>query len=332
MAQVSYELISCPVCGGSENVELADAGQMRAEVELLWEFHEHRLKQAIPPQRLTDRLAFSQHPPLRLAQCRHCTHIYRNPAERKDALRSAYTGSSPDDSVLEALFQAQRKTSRRQVRRLTRAAGRAGRGLEVGSYAGGFLAAANDKGWTFEGLDLSEEVSDFTRKKGLRVTPGELEEFVPGEGFDAIAIWNTFEQLYDARAALMAARRLLRPEGVLALRFPNGGFYRVWRARVHGPLAAVALRLLAHNNLLGFPYRQGFTALSVAALLERCGFDIVDAHGDTLARVADQWTTRFGTFEERWVKRLERRFHRGWHAPWVEIYAQLAGSSSSTTT
>jgi SAM-dependent methyltransferase len=319
---VSYELTSCPACGSSESSELANADQMRAEVELLWEFHDKRLKAGVPPGRLTDRLAFSQAPPIRLAECRLCFHIYRNPWERKESLAAAYAGAPPDESALESIYQAQRKTSRRQVGRLTAVLGRPARGLEVGSYAGGFLAAANDEGWAFEGLDLSDEVCVFARGKGLRVTAGEIDSFKPDLFFDAIAIWNTFEQLYDARAALIAARNLLRPGGILALRFPNGGFYRRWRSRLNGAGQMLAVRLLAHNNLLGFPYRQGFTRSSLAMLLDHCGFALVDVAGDTLARVADKWTTGYGAFEERWVKRIERRVQRGWNAPWVEVFAR----------
>lgn len=319
---VSYELTSCPACGAPDQRELANVEQMRAEVELLWEFHERRLKAGVPPERLTDRLAFSQAPPLRLAECRRCSHVFRNPWERKEALAAAYAGAPPDPVILEALHQAQRKTSHRQVGRLTSFLGNAGRGLEIGSYAGGFLAAANGEGWTFEGLDVSEDVCAFARAKGLSVTTGEIDSWPSGKPFDAIAIWNTFEQLYDVRAALVSARRMLRPGGVLALRFPNGGFYRRWRNRLHRPMHALAVRLLAHNNLLGFPYRQGFTRSSILSLLEQCGFTPGEVVGDTLARVADQWTTWYGTLEERWVKRIERRVQRGWSAPWIEVYAK----------
>jgi SAM-dependent methyltransferase len=319
---VSYELTACPACGAADSRELATADEVRAEVELLWEFHEKRLKEGIPPERLTDRLAFSQAPPIRLAECTRCDHIYRNPWERKESLAAAYTAAPPSNHTLESIYEAQRKTSRRQVQRLTRILGRTGRGLEVGSYAGGFLAAANAMGWTFEGLDLSEAVCGFARKKGWRVSSGELETFPATQPFDAIAIWNTFEQMYDTRAALVAAGRLLRPDGILALRFPNGAFYRTWRTRLNDALHSLAIRVLSHNNLMGFPYRQGFTRSSAEPLLHSCGFTTIEVVGDTLARVADEWTTRYGAFEERWVKRIERRIHRGWSAPWVELYAR----------
>lgn len=201
-------------------------------------------------------------------------------------------------------------------------AGRAGRGLEVGSYVGGFLAAARDAGWTFQGVDVNPDACAFAAGKGFRVTCGEIADVDVSRRFDAVAVWNTFEQLYDARAALVSARGLLLEGGILALRIPNGRYYLDWRERLAGPLGRIATCLLAHNNLLTFPYRQGFTRRSIGALLAQCGFTIVGVFGDTLVPVADRWTTRYGRLEERWVKRVQRFLQPGWRSPWVEVYAR----------
>lgn len=321
LSRIPYELTRCPVCDALDQVEIADQEAMRSEVEMLWAFHERRLRKGVPPEYLTDRVAFSHHPPIRLARCRLCSHIYRNPWERREALEAAYEAPIPDPAVLQALFDTQRAVCRAQARRLTAITGRAGRGLEVGSYVGGFLDAARGAGWGFEGVDVSLPAAEFATGHGFKVTHGQIGD-VPGEHtFDAVAIWNTFEQLYDARGAAVAARRRLRDGGILVVRIPNGGFYLDWRSRLHGPLPGIALRLLAHNNLLGFPYRQGFTRESLGRLLEGCGFRIVSVFGDTLVPIADRWTTRYGATEERAVKQLQRLLQRRWKAPWVEVYA-----------
>lgn len=231
---------------------------------------------------------------------------------------------APDASLLRALFDTQRSAYAAQARRLTRVAGSAGRGLEVGSYVGGFLAAARDAGWTFEGVDVGEGATAFATRNGFTVTHGEIADVATSNPFDAIAIWNTFEQLYDSRAAVSSARRLLRRGGVFVVRVPNGRFYERWRRRLDGPLAGLTERLLAHNNLLSFPYRQGFTPSSLPRMLHDGGFDIVRVFGDTLVPIADEWTTPFGAAEERAVKAAERLLQRGWHAPWVEVYARAA--------
>ena len=324
MSQIPYEPTRCPVCDSLENLEIADRDAIRSEVELLWAFHERRLRKGIPPEYLADRVAFSQHPPLRVARCRICSHVYRNPWERRAALEAAYGRPIPDPGVLQALVETQRETCRAQLRRLTAVTGRTGRGLEVGSYVGGFLEAARDAGWAFEGVDLSAPAVDFVADRGFKVTLGEIAEVPADPPFDAIAIWNTFEQLYDVRAALVAARERLRGGGILAVRIPNGEFYAGWRARLDGPLRGLALRLLAHNNMLSFPYRQGFTRHSLARLLQAGGFEIVRVFGDVLVPVADRWTTGYGKIEERIVKRLQRLFQPGWRAPWLEVYAAAA--------
>lgn len=324
MSGTSYELTRCPVCDSPDAIEIADREAIQSEVELLWAFHERRLRIGIPPARLTDRLAFSQDPPLRLSQCQRCSLVYRNPRERREALQTVYDDPELSDSVLQGMLDTQRQTYRAQIQRLTTVIGSTGRGLEVGSYAGGFLAAARDAGWTFEGVDVNRSAARFAARNGLKVTHGEMDDVMTESPFDAVAMWNTFEQLYDTHAAVIAARRRLRQGGMLVVRIPNGEFYITWRKRIQGSLSGVAMRVLAHNNLLSFPYRHGFTQRSLTTLLENHGFAIVHVFGDTLVPIADQWTTTYGTIEERVVKRLQRLSQHGWHAPWVEVYAQLA--------
>ncbi len=119
------------------------------------------------------------------------------------------------------------------MRRLRRVLGRRCSGLEVGSYAGAFLAAARDDGMRFEGLDVSPSVNAFTRSLGFAVEDGDFGTYRARRLFDVVAIWNTFDQLGDPRAAAEAAWRMLRPDGTLALRVPNGGLVRSASQRSH---------------------------------------------------------------------------------------------------
>jgi hypothetical protein len=140
---------------------------------------------------------------------------------------------------------------------------------------------------------------------------------------------RTFEQLCDTGPTLRSAQRLLRPGGILALRMPNGTFYRRWRSRVHGALAPRAVRVLAHNNLLTFPYRQAFSERSLSMLLDRAGFSVERVVGDTLVPVADRWTTWLGAPAEHGVKWVERIVQRGWRAPWVEVHARRRAEAAT---
>jgi 2-polyprenyl-3-methyl-5-hydroxy-6-metoxy-1,4-benzoquinol methylase len=326
MSTTAYELASCPVCGSVEATELADAEGIRAEVEALWEFHTARLAPDTPPERLVDRVTFSQLPPLRVVRCDRCGLVYRNPRERAFELARLYRDEALDQDALDALFETQRDAYATKVERLTSAVGRAGYGLEVGSYVGAFLAAAASEGWRFEGVDVNEHTVAQARQRGLEASVGDLESIPDDRRYDAIVIWNCFDQLPDPKAAALAARRRLVDRGVLALRVPNGAFYATVRKALDTPAAPVARALLAHNNLLSFPYRHGFTPGSLALLLEKAGFEPDRVHGDALVPIADRWTRGWAAAEERALKTLLRTLGRG-HAegaPWFEVYARVS--------
>jgi len=315
----SYELTRCVVCDESDATEIAGPDDIRAEAELLWQFHMQRLSPRTPPERLVDRVAFSQTPPWRVVRCNACGLVYRNPVEKREALRDTYADAEPTRDSLLALHEAQRTSYRAQARRLTRTLSRRGTGLEVGSYVGAFLAAARESRWHFEGLDVNPHVNRFARSLGFAVHDGDLAHFRPDRVFDAVAIWNTFDQLPDPRAALRAAGRLLRPGGLLALRVPNGECYARLRpglASASAPRRWRSLFALASNNLLTFPYRYGFSPRALTVLLTSLEFRVERVVGDVLVPTADEWTKRWAVLEERALKPLTKRW-----MPWFEMYA-----------
>jgi SAM-dependent methyltransferase len=317
----TYEIAGCPACGATEAVQVADAESMRAEIEDLWAFHTRRLRGDTPPELLHDRVAFSQDPPLRLARCSHCSLLYRNPREREESLVELYGGEDPSEDALEALYENQRAAYEAQASRLTRVAGRPGVGLEVGSYIGAFLGAAAAAGWKFSGVDVNDAANAFARTRGFAVCTGTIED-VEGDGsFDVVAFWNCFDQLPDPLHAAVRARTLLRTGGFITMRVPNGAFYTRWRSRLRSPLAPIARALLAHNNLLGFPYRHGFTVGSLRLLLDRAGFTLEHVTGDALVPLADGWTRAWARAEESAVKTVLRRLPAA-RAPWLEVYAR----------
>ncbi|MDB4906584.1 MAG: hypothetical protein JWO05_1368 [Gemmatimonadetes bacterium] len=337
---ISYTLSDCPACGATDAVEIAGPDAMRREVEELWEFHQRRLDGSTPVERLLDRVAFSQHAPLRMVRCARCGAVFRNPTESDAELRDAYVAEPPSGDVLRALHETQRPAYRAQATRLREVLGRTGSVLEVGSYAGAFLAEAHAAGWQAEGVDVSTAANEVTREMGFTAHDGTVEQLrraEPHRRWDAVAIWNTFDQLPDQRAAAHAAGAMLRDGGVLALRVPNGAFYAAVRSHLHGPLAKAARLLLAHNNLLAFPYRVGFTPAALRHLLEPLGFTVERVHGDVLVPIADEYTHRWAGIEERVVKSLLALVANAAPddeivtAPWFELYARKGAGSRRPT-
>jgi SAM-dependent methyltransferase len=314
-----YDLSPCPACATRAATLVADSDDIRRELEILWAFHSRRVRGDTPVPLLHDRIAFSQQPPLRLVRCDDCTLLYRNPRERDETLLDTYRDEAPDDDALGTLFENQKRLYRRHARRLTRLLGRTGTGLEVGSYVGAFLAAATKEGWKFRGIDVNGTVNAFARRAGFHVVTGTIDDVV-NERFDAVAFWNCFDQLSDPRAAARAARARLGDDGILAIRVPSGAFYERWRARLDSPAAPLATTLLAHSNLLGFPYRHGFSATSLRRLLEQSGFDVVRVLGDALVPTTDRFTRPWAVAEQAVVRRALRLAPAD-RAPWLEVYA-----------
>lgn len=321
---VSYELARCAVCGGAESRELASRDDVRDEVEALWAFHSRRMRPATPPAHLMDRVAFSQHAPLRLVQCCDCGLVYRNPVERPHELAESYADDSPTTERMRALHETQRASYDAQAARLTDVFGRRGTGIEVGSYVGAFLAAARDAGWRFSGVDVNACANRFTRGMGFAVHDGPLESFDPDRTADVVAIWNCLDQLPDPAGTVRAAARHLAPGGMLAVRVPNGACYAAMRPRLRGALAPLAREWLAQNNLLGFPYRYGFTAGALARLMARSGFRVERVVGDVLVPIADRWTRPWAAVEERVLKGAMTLAARATTAlaPWIEVYGR----------
>jgi SAM-dependent methyltransferase len=319
---LSYELAACPACASGVAAEVASRDAIRLEIEALWRFHLRRLLPTTPPEHLTDRLAFTQSPPLRLARCSTCGTLRRDPQERAPSVLTRYAEEPLSPAVLRALSAAQKETAARQRQRLSRLAGPTGTGLEVGCYVGSFLAATRDSGWHFHGIDVNPSAVSFVRALGLSAEEATLEHLPSSPRYDAVVLWNCFEQLPRSATTLRLARELLRPTGILALRVPNGAFYHRWRAFLHGTAHPLATALLAHNNLLGFPYRYGFTPASLSRMLQRLGFTVIATHAEVLVPTADRWTRRWAAWEERALQAVLRRFRRASAAPWFEVYAR----------
>ena len=316
---ITYELAPCPVCRSSNARTIADRRQIQDELEALWQFHLRRLQTGAPVAQLFDRAIFSQQPPLHVAQCLDCGTVYRNPREREDEVVETYQAEAPSPDALASLFAEQYEFYRQRVARLTALAGRPGKVLEVGSYVGGFLRAARDAGWHARGIDVNTSAGNFARAQGSDVEDCALHEFVTSQPFDAVVLWNCFDQLPDPHQALDRVAALLRPRGLLAVRVPNGACYATLRGR--GGLSRL---LLAWNNLASFPYRHGFTLGSLSQVLKQHGFQIIDQHAGTLVPISSAYTHKWARREERIVKGAMERLLPRRLAPWLEVYARRA--------
>ena len=110
-----------------------------------------------------------------------------------------------------------------RARRVTAAAGRVGRVLDVGCGPGHLLARFRNLGWDVLGTEATEASAELARRNyGLDVRAGELRALqFPAASFDAVVSWHTLEHMADPREVLDEMQRVLKPVGVLFLSVPN---------------------------------------------------------------------------------------------------------------
>jgi 2-polyprenyl-3-methyl-5-hydroxy-6-metoxy-1,4-benzoquinol methylase len=338
---------SCHICGGSTSDEVCSSSEVESHVRFLQQFHRRRRRESAAGD-LSDRADFTQSYVTAIVTCRGCGLLYRDQRPTAEAVTDTYSQERYGHEHLRSEFVLQRQWATSKVRTLARhlpvRPGITPRIVEVGSFVGGFLAVGREQGWNMLGVDPGQEVAGFCHEQGLNVLCGTLiEAQVPTHTFDAVTIWNTFDQLPHPDATLAAARRMLHDHGILVIRVPNGAcFHRMmsWWKRSSEPLKGWLSLALAWNNLLGFPYLYGYTVRTLDELLSRHGFAPVAVYPDTLMTLANQDFALWAKWEERAVKwscRAAANVDALWNggdqtlAPWLDIYYRVTQAVPDTT-
>lgn len=326
----------CHVCGGPEGRRLLHAADVHAEHRWLERFYALRLRE--DPEDAKDRATFTQSEDRTIVACTACGTVLRVPRPSPQQVEETYAEDEYGHEALEKLAANQDAFFAGKLPQLEHELAGLGPGarvLEIGSFVGGFLRAAQERGWRATGIDVGEETTRFTRERGFDVLRGDVLELDLQPGFAAAFVWSTFDQLGEPEAVLDRVRGLLAPGGLLVLRVPNGRFETAClelRRRAAGVRRARnVLCAQAYNNFVTFPYLTGYTPESLTGLLAVHGFDVVRVAGDTILRLADDRTLPFAVREEKRSKRAVRRACRAAERatgllfdPWLDVVARSA--------
>ncbi len=288
----------CPVCLGPTFRLSVRAGEIARQVRARERFVEARL--AAGEAVLADRVHFVQKEIVDLHSCAACGTLRRDTAAEGIPRRYAEDRYAPAD--MERMLASYIEEYRRREPRYRPLLPPGAEVLEIGSYVGGFLHAARDWSWNALGVDIGADVSLFANSRGLRTINLPLEACAFARAsFDAVFVWNCFEQVPDPDSLLAEAARILRPRGPLVIRTPNAAFYTLCTA-----LLAFAqdgqnrfIRALEHHNLLGFPFLYGYRPAALDKLIARHGFARAGAVRPN------------GIVPQRWAPWLEVTYRRG---------------------
>jgi 2-polyprenyl-3-methyl-5-hydroxy-6-metoxy-1,4-benzoquinol methylase len=157
------------------------------------------------------------------------------------------------------------------IARLSRVRPQRGRLLDIGAGIGILMDAAIKDGWVAEGVEPSATAAERARKRtGAVVHEGLLEDTVLSEGcYDAVTILDILRSVPDPLKFLVAARRVLRPGGVLLIR-EN---YRRIVQRSKWLIGRTAGSHHLKNERRAYEYAQCFSPKSLMFALSKVGLD-----------------------------------------------------------
>lgn len=94
--------------------------------------------------------------------------------------------------------------------------------LDIGCGAGEMLGRMRERGWDAYGVEINGTAVERGRKKGLRIFAGTIQEAqFPSEYFDFIRASHSFEHVTSPHEVLSEVRRILKPNGTVAIAVPN---------------------------------------------------------------------------------------------------------------
>lgn len=177
---------------------------------------------------VTLKLAGCQHHPLfnpvvapvmTWMQCQDCGHVYTDgyftPAVLDIIFAHTHEHQKPG-----ATFEQQRPISARMVECVARYI-KDGPWLDVGFGNGSLLFTAQEWGFSPVGLDLRPASVEAMRRLGVEAHCVDIAEFDQAERFSVVSMADVLEHMPFPKVGLAAARRLLRPDGILFVSMPS---------------------------------------------------------------------------------------------------------------
>lgn len=145
-----------------------------------------------------------------------------------------------------------------------------GRLLEIGCGSGRMLKDMETLGWQAEGIDFDAEAVRNSRRKGLIVHEGRLEERqYPDNSFDAITMSHLIEHVADPKSLLNECHRILRPGGCLVVVTPNCQSlgHRIYKRNWRGLEPPRHLHIFSRQSLAALARTAGFRGIRAKATI-----------------------------------------------------------------
>jgi 2-polyprenyl-3-methyl-5-hydroxy-6-metoxy-1,4-benzoquinol methylase len=98
--------------------------------------------------------------------------------------------------------------------------------LEVGCASGDFLEILKKEGWNCHGIDITKELVDQAKKKGINAKMGNVQNSIPfNKKFDVIIAGEIIEHMIDVNKFLEICDKHLKKNGTIMITTPNLVFW-----------------------------------------------------------------------------------------------------------
>ncbi|MAE74669.1 MAG: hypothetical protein CL675_11285 [Bdellovibrionaceae bacterium] len=195
----------------------------------------------------------------KIVGCIDCDMIYESPRYPEKVILEGYMSSEEGghDSQYHMRVRSFYKALEKNKKYLPPKGAKV---LDIGTAGGGFLDAATKFGYDAHGLEPSAYLVESGKKRGLQIEQGTIDNnnLVP-ESYDMITMWDVIEHVVDPKAALEEIHKLLKPDGVLLINYPDIG---TWQAKLAGKRFWWILSVHLHH----------FTPKSIKDICQRAGF------------------------------------------------------------
>ncbi len=157
----------------------------------------------------------------RLVRCRRCGLQYLSPRLRQDLILEGY-GAGTDERFVSQV-EGRERTFSGCLDLIERVRPRKGRLLDIGTAGGSFLGVAQRRGWEVMGCEPNRWLSEWgSRHYGITIRPGTVFDLqLPDASFDVVTLWDVLEHTPDPKAVLRECRRLVKPDGLLVVNYPD---------------------------------------------------------------------------------------------------------------
>ncbi len=193
----------------------------------------------------TFRKIYKERGALGIVQCDGCGLLYVNPRLKNP--EQIYWGDANDyfneaRLIFEGKARHHRYNNYMQDLKLIHKYKPSGDFLDIGTNMGFFLSTAKKwNAWNLFGVEPSQSLSDMARKYfKLNIKTSFLEESnFESNFFDVVTMTDVFEHIINPVEMLAEIKRILKPDGILFIKVPNGLFnlFKLKMAKMLGKLS-----------------------------------------------------------------------------------------------